>query len=131
MNETDINDWYIELYIGCPCESKEQLNKREGELIREIGTLNKNIAGKTREEFYKEYYEVNKVFLKEKAKEYYEVNKGFLKEKTKEFYEDNKETIQKQRKDFYEINKDKINEKARNNYLKKKLEKEEAIITIS
>ena len=45
MNETDLNDWYIELYEDYPCERKEQLNKREGEIIREIGTLNKYIAG--------------------------------------------------------------------------------------
>ena len=29
MNETDINDWYIELYEDCPCDRKEELNKRE------------------------------------------------------------------------------------------------------
>ena len=40
MKETDINDWYIELYEDCPCERKEQLNRREGQVIREIGTLN-------------------------------------------------------------------------------------------
>ena len=31
----DIDDWYIELYENFPCDNKEQLNKREGELIRE------------------------------------------------------------------------------------------------
>ncbi len=44
-------DWYIEKW-KFPCENKEQLNKREeGEMIREIGTVNKQIAGRT----YKEY----------------------------------------------------------------------------
>ena len=51
IHETDINDWYIELYEDCSCESKEQLNKREGEIIREIGTLNKVIAGRTKKEY--------------------------------------------------------------------------------
>ncbi len=58
FNETDINDWYIELYEDCPCERKEELNKREGEVIREIGTLNKKIEGTTKEykkEYKKEY----------------------------------------------------------------------------
>ena len=41
----DWNDWYIELYEDFPCERKEQLEKREGEIIREIGTLNKLIPG--------------------------------------------------------------------------------------
>jgi hypothetical protein len=51
MRETNINDWYIELYEDFPTERKEQLNKREGVIIREIGTLNKNIAGRTKEIF--------------------------------------------------------------------------------
>jgi len=33
----DWNDWYIELYESYPCESKEQLRKKEGEIIRSIG----------------------------------------------------------------------------------------------
>ena len=37
MRETDFNDWYIELYEDFPKERKEQLSKREGEIIREIG----------------------------------------------------------------------------------------------
>ena len=51
MRETNINDWYIEFYEDFPTERKEQLNKREGVIIREIGTLNKNIAGRTKEIF--------------------------------------------------------------------------------
>ena len=39
------NDWYIELYENFPCESKNELTKREGEVIRDIGTLNKKRAG--------------------------------------------------------------------------------------
>ena len=35
----NLNDWYIELYEEFSCENKEQLNKREGTIIREIGTL--------------------------------------------------------------------------------------------
>ena len=56
ISETNIEDWYIELYEDFSCENKEQLNKREGQIIREIGTLNKQIAGRTS----KEYIEDNK-----------------------------------------------------------------------
>jgi hypothetical protein len=42
----DWDNWYIESYENFPCDSKEQSNKREGQVIREIGTLNKNIAGR-------------------------------------------------------------------------------------
>ena len=42
MNELDINDFYIELFEDFPCERKEQLTQREGQIIREISTLNKS-----------------------------------------------------------------------------------------
>jgi hypothetical protein len=67
FKETDINDWYIELYEDCPCERKEQLNKREGQVIRELGTLNKQIPGRT----IQEWREDNKEKLKEYNKEYH------------------------------------------------------------
>ena len=64
MRKSDINDQYIELYENFPCDNKEQLNNREGKVIREIATLNKNIAGRT----IKEYYEQNKENILEKKK---------------------------------------------------------------
>ena len=54
-----------------PCENKEQLNKWEGEIIREIGTVNKTVTGRT----HKEYYETNKGKLLDKMKEYRQNNK--------------------------------------------------------
>jgi hypothetical protein len=33
IRETNIEDWYIELYEEFSCENKEQLNKREGQII--------------------------------------------------------------------------------------------------
>ncbi len=66
FNETDINDWYVELYEDCPCERKEELNKREGQVIREISTLNKRIEGRTVKDYLTEYNEINKDKLKGK-----------------------------------------------------------------
>jgi hypothetical protein len=124
MNETDINDWFIELFEDCACERKEILNKREGEVIRQIGTLNKRIEGRTRQEWRQD----NKDELKEKGQDYREGNK----EHYQEYRKINKENIIKRDKEFYSKNKDKINERRRNNRLKKKLEKEEAnIVNIS
>ena len=60
------DNWYIELYEVYPCENKEQLCKREGEVIRGIGTLNSDIAGRTK----KEYYENNKDKLLDNMKDY-------------------------------------------------------------
>jgi hypothetical protein len=89
MNETDIKDWYIELYEDCPSERKEQLLQREGQVIREIGTLNKEIAGRTN----KEYYEDNKGKINENNKEYQKKNKEKINEYNKEYREDNKNKI--------------------------------------
>ena len=124
INETDFNDWYIELFEDFPCERKEQLLQREGQVIREIATLNKIISGRTK----KEYVQDNKDKIKEKDKKYREENKG----KIKEYYEANKNIIIEKAKEnnkvYYKANKDIINEKRRNNRLKKKLEKEANII---
>ena len=46
MNENGIDNFYIELEEEYSCENVEQLRKREGEIIREKGTLNKQIAGR-------------------------------------------------------------------------------------
>jgi hypothetical protein len=46
MRDTNnIDDWYIELYENYPCTNKEQLNRKEGEVIRKIATVNKRIQG--------------------------------------------------------------------------------------
>ena len=52
----DWNNWHIELHSLYPCNSKEELERKEGEIIRLIGNLNSKIAGRTP----KEYREDNK-----------------------------------------------------------------------
>ena len=39
----DIKDWYIQLEEEFPCENKEQLEKREFEIMRNISTLNRTL----------------------------------------------------------------------------------------
>ena len=75
------DDVYIELVEDFPCENKNQLFKREGEIIRGGGCVNKNIAGRTRTN--KEYYDDNKEQISQKKKDYYEQNKEKLNEKVK------------------------------------------------
>ena len=48
MIELGIEHFYIELIENCPCNDVYELRAREGHFIREIGTLNKNIAGRTK-----------------------------------------------------------------------------------
>ena len=64
MREIGIDSFYIELYENLKCDNIEQLLKHEGEVIREIGTLNKKIEGRTQ----KEYRENNKDKIKEQKK---------------------------------------------------------------
>jgi hypothetical protein len=64
-------DAYIELIEEFPCDNKEQLNKREGELIREMECVNHHVAGRTQ----KEWYEDNKEAVNARHKVYREANK--------------------------------------------------------
>ena len=136
------DDWYIELYEENPCENKEQLNKREGEIIREIGTLNSQIAGRTPVERRKENWIENKELLSARAKECYqkhreerlEVSRQYnidnndkRKEYKKKYREEHKEAISAKRIAYYhEVqskNKEYLNMKAREHYAKKQAKK--------
>ena len=102
----DWNDWYIELYENYNCNDKNELTKKEGEVIREIGTLNKVLPGRTQ----KERYETNKEKILEKRKEYYEDNKEKILEQKKQYHIDNKETNNEKAKQYRDNNKEKCKE---------------------
>jgi hypothetical protein len=108
----------IELY---PCETKDELHKREGHFIKNTANcVNIKIECRTKAEYrednkdkIKQYREDNK----DKIKQYREDNK----DKIKQYYEDNKDTFKQYReqnkelydeyqKKYREDNKDKINE---------------------
>ncbi len=136
------DDWYIELYENYPCNNKNELEKREGEIIRLIGTLNRYIAGRDRKEYYvdnadkiKQYFIENAAKIREQQKQYYIDNTNIIKEKTKQYYIKNFDKI-KEKKKLYNIenadkikekekqycieNADKIKERKKQYYLKKK-----------
>ena len=48
MHELDVDNVYIELIEHYSCNDIYELRAREGHFIRHIGTLNKQIAGRTR-----------------------------------------------------------------------------------
>ena len=90
--DNDWTNWYIELYENYPCNDKSELHKREGEIIRLIGNINKNIAGRTKKEYHKEnadsikeqrikYRTENIINIKKNGKIYYENKKEKYKEK--------------------------------------------------
>ena len=66
MHEIGFDRFRIELLEDCPCEDKYQLRQKEGQYIREMGTLNKIIAGRT----IKEWEEDNKEKKREYEKQY-------------------------------------------------------------
>ena len=73
---------YIELLETYPCNSKAELERREGELIREHrdNCVNRNIAGRTQ----KEYREANKDKVRILVKNWQEANKEKQKAKVRE-----------------------------------------------
>ena len=81
MNELGIDKFYIELVIEYPCENKDQLRAKEGEYIREVGTLNMLIAGRTT----KHYREEHKEKMSKYQKVYRVENKDNLKQQKVEY----------------------------------------------
>jgi len=90
------DDWYIELYELFPCNSREELDKKEGEVIREIGTINKRIAGRSLKDYQKENYDK-------------------IKERNLNYKKDNYEKLREKKKEYYKKNANKIKEKYINN----------------
>ena len=96
IHELGVEHFYIELIKETPCENKEQLRAIEGEYIRKYGTLNSQIAGRTREEWHKEHKERKS----EQNKISYQNNKPKVLERQKEYRENNPEEYKKQKKNI-------------------------------
>lgn len=116
-------DAYIELLENCPCNDKNELTRREGELIRvNAYCVNKNIAGRTIKQYYqdnaevikaktKQYYQANIEHIKDYHKQYQQVNVEKIKEQTKQYYQANAEKIKERTKQYRQDNADKIKQK--------------------
>ena len=109
MREKGIDNFYVELYEDYPCENRAQLGKREGELIREIGTLNKQITGRTVVEYTNELE--NKVHKQEYMKEYHIKNREKRAEYNKEYRMKNYDELLLRKKEYRVANVAKIKEK--------------------
>ena len=103
----NFDGWEIKLYEDYPCKNKYELQKREGDIIRQLETINKQIAGRTK----KEYHEDNRDNILEQKKVYYEANKDKLAEQKKQNYENNKDKLVEQSKQYRQANKEKIAER--------------------
>jgi hypothetical protein len=98
------DDCYIEEIEKYPCNDKDELNRREGQLIRQMDCVNKCIAGRTR----KEYLQDNKEHIKEQTRQYRQEHKEHIKIKKKEYRQEHKEHIKEQLSKWYEKNKEKV-----------------------
>jgi len=108
-------DVYIELLEEFPCDNKLQLNTREGEYIRTMDCVNKNIPGRTPTEYYNDNRDLilrkkRECYDKDQKREYYNTHK----ERYQDYYKNNKE----KKKEYYKNNKDK-----RKQYYKKNRER--------
>ena len=123
MHELGVEHFYIELIEDCPCDRNEELVKREGEIIRSIGTLNKNGTINIKEnskgyqrQYHMQYYQDNLETRKEQKHRWYEQNKEQVKEqqqiRNKQYYEQNREQVKEQQqirnKQYYEKNREHI-----------------------
>ena len=104
-------DAYIELIENYPCNNKEELENREGFLIRQMDCVNINIAGRS-------------------SKQYYQDNRDAILQTRKNHYIDNRDRILVYKKDFYKTNSERILESMRQRNLAKKLEDESLCLDI-
>ena len=106
MRELGMEQFYIELLQKCPCDDIDELRSCEGDWTRKMGTLNRQIAGRTqqqynldtaerRQEYIKQYQKENK----ERKKEY---DKNYRKEKKLKNPEQGKENWEKKKEYFLE-----------------------------
>ena len=109
-----VENCFIELVEEYHCETKEQLNKKEGEYIRNHKCVNKRIEGRTR----KEWLYDNKGKITEKKKQYYVENQDNILEKQKQYDNKNKDKIKEYQKEYRIVNRDKSVELNKQNYVK-------------
>ena len=109
INEIGFERFAIKLIEDFPCEDIYQLRQQEGYWIRQFGTLNKIISGRT----HKEYRETEKEKIKKKFNEWTENNKEELKQKRIERYHNNIEKHHEEMKKYRDENKEELNAKKR------------------
>ena len=85
---------YIELIEDCPCDNKEQLDRREGEVLRShTSAVNKLIPGRTRTERNQEKGDEFLTENREYAKKYYWTNRDEVLQKKSVWGKENREKI--------------------------------------
>eukprot|EP00438_Fugacium_kawagutii_P012996 Skav204139 [mRNA] locus=scaffold4340:88754:89293:- [translate_table: standard] len=123
--------FYIELIKETPCENKEQLGAIEGEYIRQYGTLNTRIEGRTKSQYILDTKEKKTKYdkkrreekheeIKEEKKAYYDQNKDEINERRKHKYQEDREQILEQRKIYRQNHLEEIRKRDNENRRKHK-----------
>ena len=94
FSEYGVENCKIFLVEDFPCDTKEQLLRREGEYIRNNECVNKQVAGRTHQEYHDEYRD----YFKEKRKERIQRNKAQIHMQSKQYREKQNEHIKEREK---------------------------------
>jgi hypothetical protein len=108
----DWDNWFIELYENYPCKNEYHLRLREGEVQREIATINKLVAGRSQ----KQWREDNREKISEKKKQYREHNREKVLEQKKQYRQNNREKCLERDRRYREHNREKCLERDRRYY---------------
>jgi hypothetical protein len=100
----NVENCSIELIETFPCDTKDELTKREGYYIRSLNCVNKVIPGRTKQEWYEANPEYQRKWFEanpEYQRKWYEANPNCNKEYQRKWYEANKSIIAEKRKKEY------------------------------
>jgi len=85
----ECGDAKIVLIENYPCNSREELSKKEAEYILNNDCCNKQIPNRTPKEWREEHHDK----IRENDKKYYEENRDKIRERTKQYYLQNRDKI--------------------------------------
>jgi len=105
-------NWQIVLVEDVPCANQHELWAHERRHIEVMGTLNKNIPGRAKSEWYAE----NRDNLAEKRREYYVANRDEIAEYQRAYAAEHQDKIAEYQREYYAENRDEIAEYHRVRY---------------
>ena len=108
MHDIGIDNFYIEWIEQYPCSTNDELHAREGEWIRQLGTLNQIVSGRTP----RQYREENPDKIRETNRRYREQNGDKIREMNQQYRDQNRDKIKEQKQQYREQNRDKIREQS-------------------
>ena len=89
---------YIELYENYPCNNREELLKRHGEIVRSLNCVNRCIPGRTPKEYSKEYRDEHKERLNQNKRDKYNQQRKIVCECGGHYHEQHKNRHNKSKK---------------------------------